>query len=135
MAAMERLAAEQGRSRAILNVSSVAGLLGAPPLSAYAAWKHAVVGLTRSAAAETARRGVRINALCPAFTNTEMVSGMVGDMRGTHDEAVARIVAALPMRRLAEPEEIVQAMLWMCSPGNSFTTGQALAIDGGLSAV
>jgi NAD(P)-dependent dehydrogenase (short-subunit alcohol dehydrogenase family) len=135
IAEMERLAAETGRTGAILNVSSVAGLVGAPLLSAYAAAKHAVVGLTRSAAAETARRGVRINALCPAFTDTEMVTGMLGGMRGTQDEAVSRIVAALPMRRLAKPEEIVQAMLWMCSPANSFTTGQALAIDGGLSAV
>jgi NAD(P)-dependent dehydrogenase (short-subunit alcohol dehydrogenase family) len=133
--AMERLAAETGRTGAILNVSSVAGLVGAPLLSAYAAAKHAFVGLTRSAAAETARRGVRINALCPAFTSTDMVTGMVDHMHGTPDEALSRIVAALPMRRLAEADEIVQAMLWMCSPENSFTTGQALAIDGGLSAV
>lgn len=133
--ALERTWSETGQSGAILNVASVAGLVGAPLLSAYAAAKHAVVGLTRSAAAETARRGVRINALCPAFTDTRMVTGMIGSMRGTPEEAVARMVSAVPMRRLADPEEIVQAMLWLCSPDNSFTTGQAVAIDGGLSAV
>jgi NAD(P)-dependent dehydrogenase (short-subunit alcohol dehydrogenase family) len=133
--AMEHLHAETGRPGAILNVASVAGLVGAPLLSAYAAAKHAVVGLTRSAAAESARRGVRINALCPAFTRTDMVTGMVDEMQGSPDEAVSRIVQALPMRRLAEPQEIVQAMLWLCSPENGFTTGQAIAVDGGLSAV
>ena len=133
--AMERIHAETGRPGAILNVASVAGLVGAPLLSAYAAAKHAVVGLTRSAAAESAKRGVRINALCPAFTRTDMVTGMVDEMQGTPDEAVSRIVQALPMRRLAEPAEIVQAMLWLCSPENGFTTGQAIAVDGGLSAV
>jgi NAD(P)-dependent dehydrogenase (short-subunit alcohol dehydrogenase family) len=133
--ALERTWSETGRPGAIVNVASVAGLIGAPLLSAYAAAKHAVVGLTRSAAAETARRGVRINALCPAFTNTDMVTGMLGRMRGTPEEAVSRVVSAVPMQRLAETQEIVQAMLWLCSEENSFTTGQALAVDGGLSAI
>ncbi|HEV2558186.1 MAG TPA: SDR family oxidoreductase [Microvirga sp.] len=133
--AMERIFAETGRTGAILNVASVAGLTGAPLLSAYSAAKHAVVGLTRSAAAETARRGVRINAICPAFTRTAMVTGSLHEMRGTADEAVDRIVQALPMRRLGEPAEIAEAMLWLCSPANSFMTGQAVAVDGGLSAV
>jgi len=132
--AMERLFTETGRTGAILNVASVAGLVGAPLLSAYAAAKHAVVGLTRSAAAETARRGVRINALCPAFTRTNMVKGSLHEMRGTEEEAIARIVATMPMRRLGEPAEIVDAMLWICSPANSFMTGQAIAVDGGPSA-
>jgi NAD(P)-dependent dehydrogenase (short-subunit alcohol dehydrogenase family) len=133
--ALERGFAETGRVGAILNVASVAGLVGAPLLSAYAAAKHAVVGLTRSAAAETARRGVRINAICPAFAQTDMVAGLVDPMRGSPDEAVARVVSAMPMRRLGEPAEIVQAMLWLCAPENGFVTGQALAVDGGLSAV
>jgi NAD(P)-dependent dehydrogenase (short-subunit alcohol dehydrogenase family) len=133
--AMERLFSETGRPGAILNVASVAGLVGAPLLSAYAAAKHAVVGLTRSAAAESARRGVRINALCPAFTRTDMVGALADGMAATADEALARIVQAVPMRRLAEPREIVDAMLWLCSAENGFTTGQAIAVDGGLSAV
>jgi NAD(P)-dependent dehydrogenase (short-subunit alcohol dehydrogenase family) len=133
--AMERGFAEAGRTGVILNVASVAGLVGAPLLSAYAASKHAVVGLTRSAAAETARRGVRVNAICPAFSRTDMVAGFTTAMRGTPGEAIGRIVSSIPMRRLGEPEEIVQGMLWLCSPENSFVTGQAIALDGGLSAV
>jgi NAD(P)-dependent dehydrogenase (short-subunit alcohol dehydrogenase family) len=133
--ALERGFAETGRQGAVVNVASVAGLVGAPLLSAYAAAKHAVVGLTKSAAAESARRGVRINVLCPAFTSTDMVTGMLGEMRGSPGEAVDRIVAAVPMRRLADPAEVVQGLLWLCSPENSFMTGQALALDGGLSAI
>jgi len=133
--AMERLFAETGRGGAILNVASVAGLVGAPLLSAYVASKHAVVGLTRTAAAETARRGVRVNAICPAFADTRMVTDFLHEMRGGPDEAASRVVAAVPMRRLAEPDEIVQAMLWACSPENGFMTGHALALDGGLSAI
>lgn len=132
---MEARFKETGETGVILNVASVAGLVGAPLLSAYAAAKHAVVGLTRSAAAETARRGVRINALCPSFTNTTMVRGFVEAMEGEPDDAVGKIVSAIPMRRLATPDEIVQAMLWACSPANSFMTGQAIALDGGLTAV
>ncbi len=132
---MERQHRETGRGGAILNVSSVAGVVGAPLLAAYAAAKHAVVGLTRSAAGETARRGVRINALCPAFTDTHMVADMLERMHGGADEAEARLVANLPMRRLASPDEIVEAMLFACAPANGFMTGQTLVIDGGLSAV
>ena len=109
--------------------------MGAPLLSAYAASKHAVVGLTRSAAAEAARRGVRINALCPAFTDTRMVTDFLGEMRGGAEEATTRVVAAVPMRRLGEPDEIVQAMLWACCAENSFMTGQAIALDGGLTSI
>src|SRR4051812_48122461 len=97
--ALERTWSETGQPGAIVNVASVAGVIGAPLLSAYAAAKHAVVGLTRSAAAETARRGVRINALCPAFTNTDMVTDILGRMRGTPEEAASRVVSAVPMQR------------------------------------
>ncbi len=132
---MERQAAGGGRGGAILNVASVAGVVGAPLLAAYSAAKHAVVGLTRSTAAETARSGVRINALCPAFTRTSMVAGMLGQMRGSPEEAEARVASAIPMRRLAEPDEVAQAMLWACAPENGFMTGQTITLDGGLSAV
>lgn len=128
-------AMERQGGGAILNVASVAGVVGAPLLGAYAAAKHAVVGLTKSAAGESARKGVRINALCPAFAATDMVGGLVAGMRGGAEEATTRIVSHLPMRRLAEPDEVVQAMLWACAPENSFMTGHALVIDGGLSAV
>lgn len=128
-------AMERQGGGAILNVSSAAGLVGAPMLAAYAAAKHGVIGLTRSAAGECARKGIRINAICPAFAATAMVEDFLGQMRGAREAAVDRIVANMPMRRLGTPAEIVQAMLWLCAPENSFMTGHALAVDGGLTAV
>jgi NAD(P)-dependent dehydrogenase (short-subunit alcohol dehydrogenase family) len=118
----------------ILNVSSAAGITGAPHLSVYSAAKHGVIGLTKSAALEYARAGLRVNAICPSFAATPMVAESLSHMRGSPEEAQARMVSAIPMRRIAEPEEVVQAMLWICSPANSFMTGQAIAIDGGLTA-
>ena len=103
---MERAFAETGASGPVQRRFR-RRLIGAPLLSAYAAAKHAVVGLTRSATAETARRGVRINALCPAFTRTSMVTGPLAGMRGTQEEAIDRMVSTMPMRRLGEPAEIV----------------------------
>ncbi|MGO9171492.1 MAG: SDR family NAD(P)-dependent oxidoreductase [Rhodomicrobium sp.] len=131
----ELLQMEAQRSGAILNVSSVAGIAGAPLLAVYSAAKHGVIGLTKSAALEYARFGIRINAICPSFAATPMVTEGLGSMHGTAEEATARITVAIPMRRLAEPGEVVQAMLWICSPDNSFMTGHALAIDGGLTAI
>jgi len=132
---MEGQFAETGRGGVILNLASVAGVIGAPLLSVYSATKHGVVGLTKSAAGESARKGVRINCLCPAFAKTQMVSAFVTKMEGNPQEAEARVVGNMPMRRMGEPDEVVQAMLWACSPENSFMTGHALVLDGGLSAV
>ncbi|MEO1191243.1 MAG: glucose 1-dehydrogenase [Pseudomonadota bacterium] len=132
---MEAQFAESGQGGVILNVASVAGLVGAPLLSVYGATKHGVVGLTKSAAGEYGRKGIRINCLCPAFADTDMVTGFMVGMRGTPEEARARVVANMPMRRFAEPAEVVQAMLWACAPENSFMTGHSLTLDGGLSAV
>ncbi len=126
---------EAQRAGVILNVSSIAGIAGAPLLAAYSAAKHGVMGLTKSAALEYARFGIRINAICPSFAATPMVTEGLGGMRGSADEAAARMTAGIPMRRLATAEEVVQAMLWVCSPANSFMTGHALAVDGGLSAI
>ncbi|MDP2582351.1 SDR family oxidoreductase [Shimia thalassica] len=124
---------------AILNVSSAAGLTGASMLSGYAAAKHAVVGLTRAAADEYARKKIRVNALCPAFTITPMVEEMAEQVssRGgiSREQALGSITSRIPMGRVAQPEEIVQAMLWACAPENSFMTGQAIALDGGLTAI
>ena len=97
--------------------------------------KHGVVGLTKSAAGEYAKANIRINALCPAFTATEMVEDMLGAMRDGPAAAGARVVANVPLRRIASQDEIVQAMLFACSPDNSFMTGHALVLDGGLSAI
>lgn len=123
----------------ILNTASAAGVLGAAQLGAYAASKHAVVGMTRAAADELARSNIRVNAICPAFTITPMVEGMGEEMSARHgmsrEEAYGRIAARIPMRRVGKAEEIVQAMLWIVSDENSFMTGQAISIDGGLTAV
>ncbi len=130
--------AEQ-RAGAILNVSSAAGLLGAPLLSAYAASKHAIIGLTRAAADEYARRGVRINALCPSFAVTplldELADAVAAAANSDRQAAYDQITSRIPMRRVATADEVVQAMLWICCDENSFMTGQAVSIDGGLTAV
>lgn len=113
---------------AIVNVASVAGLIGAPKAAAYTASKHAVVGLTRSAALEYAKRGIRINAICPAYTDTAMVQAGIAA-----NPALAGIMQrAIPMGRLGQPEEIAAAVLWLCSDEASFVTGHSLVLDGGL---
>ena len=131
---MAAQAAETGRSRAIVNLASVAGIGGAPTLGAYSAAKHGVVGLTRTAAAECARRGVRINAVCPAFARTPMVeAGLL--QRGDAAEAEAHLVRGVPMRRVADAAEIIPSILFAADPANSFMTGQTIAPDGGITAV
>lgn len=130
--AMERQRRERGLPGAIVNVASVAGIAGAPKLGVYAAAKHGVVGLTRSAAAECATKGVRINAVCPSFARTAMVTGMVGE---DNPAGEAELTRGVPMRRLAEPDEIAEVVLFAADPANSFMTGQALAVDGGITAL
>ena len=126
---------QHDRRAAILNIASLAGIGGAPTISMYAAVKHGVVGLTKSAALEYVRRGIRINALCPAFARTPMVEdGLLADAGG-NKKAEDYLTRGIPMRRLAEPEEITRSMLWACDPRNSFMTGQAVALDGGTSAM
>ena len=133
--AMEKAFDQHQRTSSILNVASLAGLGGAPTIGMYAAAKFGVVGLTKSAALEYARRGIRINAICPAFARTPMVEdGLLADAGGGK-EAEDYLTRGVPMRRLAEPEEITRSMLWMCDPRNSFMTGQAVALDGGTSAM
>jgi NAD(P)-dependent dehydrogenase (short-subunit alcohol dehydrogenase family) len=119
----------------ILNTASVAGVTGAPLLAAYAAAKHAVIGLTKTAAAETARKGIRVNAICPAFADTPMLTESLAQPGRSQEEMVSRLVQTMPMRRAGTADEIVQAMLWICSAENSFMTGHALVVDGGLTAL
>lgn len=123
----------------ILNVASIAGLIGSASLSVYAASKHAVMGLTRSAADEYARYGIRVNAVCPGFSDTPMYDSLADSLsskwsidRETTDR---RITHRVPMNRTATTDEVVSAMLWLCADENSFMTGQAIPIDGGLTAV
>ena len=118
------------KSGAIVNIASVAGLIGAPKAGAYTASKHAVVGLTKSAALDYAKLGLRVNAVCPAYTDTAMVQHAIEG-----NPLMAQIMArAIPMGRLGQASEIGEAVVWLCSDASSFVTGQALALDGGLVA-
>jgi NAD(P)-dependent dehydrogenase (short-subunit alcohol dehydrogenase family) len=116
---------------AIVNTASVAGLIGVPGLAAYSASKHALVGLTRSTALEWATRGIRVNALCPGTVRTPMLRSHMG---GNEEMLEAAGRHGSPMGRLAEPEEIAAAAVWLCSEGASYVTGHALAVDGGAAA-
>jgi NAD(P)-dependent dehydrogenase (short-subunit alcohol dehydrogenase family) len=120
---------DQG-SGAIVNCSSLGGLVGLPGRAAYHASKHGVIGLTRSAALEYAPRGIRINAICPGTIETPMVTDMIA--KGELDPAQA--AAATPIGRLGQGEEIAASVLWLCSPGASFVVGVALPVDGGYTA-
>lgn len=114
---------------AIVNIASVAGLIGFPRHPAYAASKHGVVGLTKTAALEYGRKGIRINALCPGFTLTPMVQHMID--AGLPAETLA---ARVPLGRLGTAEEVAATVLYLCSSASAFMSGHALAIDGGLTA-
>lgn len=115
----------------IVNTASVAGLGAAPKMSIYAASKHAVVGLTKSAAVEYAKKGIRVNAICPAVIDTNMYRrALAGDANKAH-----MIGAMHPVGRVGNVQEVVGAVLYLCSNAAGFTTGVALPIDGGSTAI
>lgn len=115
---------------AIVNMSSVAGVIGFPGIGIYSASKHAVIGLTKAAAVEYSKSRVRINAVNPAAIETEMLSHVAGDNR----EAMAQMAASHPIGRIGKPEEIADAVIWLCSDKASFVTGHSLMVDGGYTA-
>lgn len=120
---------KQGGGGAIVNMASVIGLIGSAGVAAYSASKHGVIGLTKTAALENAKSGIRINAVCPGFVETPMAE------RTLRAPAVHKSVVGLhPLGRLGRPAEIAEAVLWMCSDRASFMTGQCLVLDGGFLA-
>lgn len=119
-------------SGAIVNTASIAGLRGLPNNLAYVASKHAVVGMTKTAAMEYARSNIRINAICPVFTVTPLFDPAV--MEKLSKGLSSKLKAGIPMKRFADPVEMANTMLWLCSDKASFVTGHAMPVDGGLTA-
>jgi NAD(P)-dependent dehydrogenase (short-subunit alcohol dehydrogenase family) len=126
------LAAGRGR---IVFVASTAGQRGYPYVSAYVAAKHGVVGLTRALALELAERGVTVNAVCPGFTETDLLQEsldrIVAKTACSEAEARARLAAGNPQRRFVQPREVADAVRWLCSDGAAAVTGQAISVSGG----
>lgn len=117
---------EQG-SGVIINCASIAGLVGFPELPAYVASKHAIVGLTKTAALENAKKGIRVNAVCPGVIKTAMIDRITGEEKAVEQAFLEK----KPMGRMGDPKEVANAVVWMCSDEASFVTGHAMAVDGG----
>jgi len=120
---------KQGKG-AIVNCSSVAGLVGFQGLPAYVASKHGIIGLTKTAALECAKLGIRVNAVCPGVIQTPMIDRLTGK----NQDAIEQFTGLEPVGRFGQPEEIANAVVWMCSDEAAFVTGDAMAVDGGFVA-
>jgi NAD(P)-dependent dehydrogenase (short-subunit alcohol dehydrogenase family) len=122
---------ERSTGGSIVNNASILGMVGLAGASAYAAAKHGILGLTRTVALECATKGIRVNAVCPGFVDTPMLNraGITAQ-----PELLARVTNLEPVKRLARPEEIAAAVIWLCSDESSFVTGHPLLVDGGYTA-
>src|SRR3954470_21604028 len=120
---------ERQGSGAIVNNASVGALTGTPGIGSYIASKHGVVGLTRTAALEYIKQGIRVNAVNPGLIDTQIARDVVSGS----EEAYADIAKNVPIARAGKPEEIASAVLWLCSPGASYVIGHALTVDGGMT--
>ncbi|MDR0244085.1 MAG: glucose 1-dehydrogenase [Burkholderia sp.] len=118
----------QSGGGAIVNTSSIMGLVSGPGLAAYSASKSGVVGLTKAVAIDYASRGIRVNAVCPGGIGNTAITD-----RPENRDDMARLVQATPMARLGEPRDIAETVMWLCSPAARFVTGQSIAVDGGFT--
>tara|TARA_R110002124_G_scaffold270552_1_gene439073 strand:+ start:2838 stop:3581 length:744 start_codon:yes stop_codon:yes gene_type:complete len=119
----------------VIAIASTAGLKGYPYVAPYAAAKHGVIGLVKSAALEFARKGITVNAICPGFLDTEMtersIDNIVEKTGRTRDEARATLESTNPMHRLVPPQDVSKAVMWLCGDGSEMVTGQAISVSGG----
>jgi NAD(P)-dependent dehydrogenase (short-subunit alcohol dehydrogenase family) len=116
---------------AIVNLASIAGLIGFPGLSPYVASKHGVIGLTKNAALEYAQSGIRVNAVCPGGIDTRMLDSLAGQSTGGAQTSSEMMAPLHPMGRIGTPQEVANLIVWLCSPHASFITGAAIPVDGG----
>lgn len=133
--AMARQFRETKRPGAIVNMGSSAGLGAAPKMALYAAAKHGVIGLTKTAAIEYAGKGIRVNTVCPSYARTPMAQSFLKITKASEEAAYAELTRSVPMKRLAEVDEVVEAILFAADPKNSFMTGASIPVDGGVSAI
>ncbi len=120
---------------AIVNISSIGGLIGFPRMGPYVATKHGIIGLTKTAALEYAAHNIRVNVICPGLIDTPMADRFVERMQAGGIDAEQILLSLAPLKRRGTPEEIAEAAVWLCSDAASYITGHAMVVDGGFMAI